>query len=104
MGIKPYICPRFYLYSHNFFKNHVQYHFNFSRINKIARGRLKYKYGQRREYFSKITKEQDIFSVHENKIFERKTFCRIGGVHCFLWKPFLLVEAFIWCETWCPLI
>ena len=22
-----------------------------------------------------------------------------GGVYSFLWKPFLLVETFIWCET-----
>ena len=61
------------------FSNHVQYHFNFSRINKIARERLKYKYGQGREYFSKITKGWDNYSVLENKIFERKTFCRIRG-------------------------
>ena len=24
-------------------------------------------------------------------------------MHCFLWNPFLLVEVFIWCETWRPL-
>ena len=60
------------------FSNHVQYHFNFSRINKIPRERLKYKYGQGREYFSKITKGWDDYSVLKNKIFERKTFCRTG--------------------------
>ena len=25
------------------------------------------------------------------------------GVDSFLWKPFLLAEAILWCKTWRPL-